>query len=637
MENVLQLLRESPQVQEVRRAITDGGAGIQIEGLASAAKSVFLGALQREIGRPILVVTYNYEEAERLHDDLVSVGVNHGGVLLVPPADSMIYQEGDTDFDVIGRRLTALARLQDDKPCIVIAPIAAVLQRTIPPEVLAAHRIRVEKSCDLDLDECSLRLVKLGYERTEMVERQGEFSRRGGILDIFPSTEDAPIRIELFGDEVESIRSFDVESQRSSGERDSADFAPARELLLDAEGSESAADALAELLESEASSLEKEIGIEVAERLRARVEDDIARIRNQAYFDGVEYYFPIIYPREFSMLDYLPADAAVVLDEPHQIASHWEQLHEELLESLNGRILRGDVIELPADHVVPFEDAAGRLRSRGGNVLLSLLPRECDWLKVERRVAMSAAPMDAFGGQMPLLADQLRTWLANDCRIVLVTSQSHRVIELLTEHELSTSPLSDLTARDGKGIYVLEGSLRSGFKLADARLMVATDGEMFGLSRFYRPRRGFRKGLAISSLLELAEGDFVVHIHHGIGRYRGLTRLSVPAGEKDYLLLEYAGTDRLYVPADQIDRVQKYIGSDDQPPTVHRLGGSEWARITKRVRESVREMAQELVRLYAARQSQDGYSFSPDSHGRRSSNPPSNTRRRPTSSKRSRT
>ncbi|MCX6375342.1 MAG: transcription-repair coupling factor, partial [Armatimonadetes bacterium] len=613
MEQVLQLLRESPQLHEVRRALDEDHAGIQVEGLAVAAKSIFIGALYPASGgRPILLITYNYEQAERLYEDLGATGMNEADLLLVPPADSMIYQEGDTDFDVIGRRLTALARLQDGKPSIVIAPIAAVLQRTIPPDVLAAHRIRVEKSSELDLDECSLRLVRMGYERTDMVERQGEFSRRGGILDVFPSTEDAPVRIELFGDEVESIRSFDVESQRSSGERDFAELAPARELLLDEERSEAAATSLADLLESETSSLEKDVSAEAADRLRSGVEDDIARIRNQAYFDGVEYYFPVVYPREFSMLDYLPASAIVILDEPHQIKSHWEQLHEELLESLHARIMRGDALELPTDHVIPFEKAASRLRSRGRNVLLSLLSRPTSWLGVDRQIAMSAAPLDSFSGHIEMLAEQLRTWLANDCRIVLVTNQSHRIIELLNEHELSPSPLSELSARNGKGIYVIDGHLRSGFKLADARLMVATDGEMFGLTRLHRARKSFKKGLAISSLLEISEGDYVVHINHGIGRYRGLTRLAVPGGEKDYLLLEYAGTDKLYVPADQIDRVQKYIGADDQAPSVHRLGGAEWAKITKRVKQSVREMAKELVQLYAARQALDGYSFSPD-------------------------
>ena len=604
--NLLQALREFPQLQELHRCLEQGDRAIQIEGLTVAAKSVLAAALHDALRRPLLLVTYNYEQAERLYEDMAALGI--GDLLLVPPADSMIYQEGDTDFDAIGGRLSALAHLQDGKPVIVVAPIAAVLQRTISPDVLAAHRLRIERSQELNLEKCSLRLVELGYERVDMVERQGEFSRRGGILDIFPSTANAPIRIELFGDEVESIRSFDVESQRSSAESESAEVAPARELLLDRDRADAAAQALSDLLDAECARLEKD----AADRLRSKVEDDIARTRNLAYFDGIEYYFPIVYPQEFSLLDYLPPSAVVILDEPHQIKSHWEQLHKELLESLHARIARGDALSLPSDHVIPFDKAASRLRDRRSNVLLSLLPRPAPWMRVDRNIAIPAAPMDSFGGQIELLVEQLRTWLSNDCRIVIVTNQSNRVVELLGENRLSASPLAELSGRDGAGIYVADGTLRSGFKLHDAGLMLLTDGEMFGFSKLRRPRRPFRKGLAISSLLELREGDYVVHINHGIGRYRGLTKLSGPGGERDYLLLEYAGTDKLYVPVDQIDRVQKYIGADGGEPTLHKLGGSEWARTTKRVKQSVREMAKELLELYASRQTLDGYGFAPD-------------------------
>ncbi len=610
MEKITKLLRETTQLQDVLKMM-DCGIGVEVEGLASPAKCMVIAAVQQDMPRPILIVTYNYEQAERICEDISAIVGEETDILLVPPADSMIYQSGDTDFDIIGKRLTALARLQDGKPCIVIAPIAAVLQRTVPPDTLASHRIRIEKGSELDLDETLLKLVSLGYERSDMVQRQGEFSRRGGILDVFPSTSDSPIRIEFFGDEVDSIRLFEVESQRSSVHLDVADISPARELLLDQDKADAAADELAELLTSEVANLKQEVSPAVAERLDENVKNAIVQLRNLAYFDGIEYYFPVVYPQETCMLDYLPADALVIVDEPHQIASHWEELHEELLESLNARVMRGDAIALPSDHVAPFNKAAAHLRQRGRNLILTMLHRQSSWLDTENRVTMSAAPMDTFGGQIDILIEQLGTWLANDCRVVLVSHQPHRIVEILTEHKLPTTPVEDLPS-GGKGIYVLEGVLRSGFKLIDARLMVATDSEMFGLRSSYRPRKSYKKGVAISSLLELNEGDYVVHIHHGIGRYQGLTRLTGTSGEKDYLLLEYSGADKLYVPADQIDRVQKYIGADDAQPTIHRLGGTEWARATKKVKDSVRQMAVELVQLYAVRQSQEGYSFSPD-------------------------
>ncbi|MHB0998790.1 MAG: transcription-repair coupling factor [Armatimonadota bacterium] len=609
---LLDILKYNPGFMQVYKSVTGGKRATQVEGLASAAKSLFLTAIESALHTPMLVVTYNYEQAERMHEDITSAGFNPDSIFLVPPADSMIYNESDTDLDVISKRLQALAYLQSGKVGIVIAPIAAVLQRTIAPDVLSGHLIKIDKSSPLDLDECSLNLVKLGYEHVLMIEKQGEFSRRGGILDIFSSTEESPVRIEMFGDEIESIRSFDVESQRSSDAMNSVVIAPARELILDKESSDSAVDAISGILEAECTRLDAEVGNGVAQRLRAKVEADVLKICDGSYFDGIEYYFPVIHQKEFCLLDYLPVGTMVVLDEPHQIQSHWDQLHVELLESLNARINRGDVLALPSDHVVSFDEFASRLRHGYCNLLLSMLPRAVTWADVDEHVSMPAAPMDTFSAQIGVLIEQLKTWLANDCRTVLVSNKPQRIVELLSEHGISVSPIPDDAGRMPAGIYVINGSLRAGFKFGDARLMVVTDSEMFGAGRVRHTRKAFKKGLALTSLLELSPGDYVVHINHGIGRYAGMSKLSGTSGDRDYLLLEYTGGDKLYVPVDQIDRVQKYIGSEGHAPAINKLGGTDWAKTTKKVKQSVREMAKELIALYAARQSLEGYSYPPD-------------------------
>ncbi|MHB0913737.1 MAG: transcription-repair coupling factor [Armatimonadota bacterium] len=568
MKNLLQLIRETYRLP---------GGSVQVEGLAPTAKGAFTAALRGSA--PLLLVTYSYEQAERLHEDLSPLSPE--GLLLVPPADATIYQETDSDPDVTGRRLTALARLQEGSPTLVVAPISAVLQRTLPPDALL--RMRVERGEELDSDSLSERLVAMGYSRVDMVEVPGEFSRRGGLVDIFPSTESHPVRIDMFGDEVESIHSFDVESQRSAGEKRSVEILPARELLLDPE--------------------------RVAKALKSYPEHaDVEKLREGIYFDGMEYYFPAVYPEACTMLDYLPPDAMVVLDEPHQIRSHWEQLHEELLSSVAERVERGDLLPLDQDHVISLTEAARKLR-RGKTLAYSLLPREGSWVAFDSTLVVSAAPMDSFHGRLEMLTEQMRTWVGNGCRVVVASAQPHRVVELLTEQGVPVSPNAEMGA---PGVYVTGTELRAGFKLNDARLMVLTDAEVFGVGKPQRPKRGFKKGVAISSLLEINEGDFVVHINHGIGRYLGATRLGQKGQESDYLLVEYAGTDKLYVPVDQIDRLQKYIGSEGNEPALHKLGGNEWAKATRKVKQSVREMAKELVELYASRQSAEGHAFSPD-------------------------
>jgi len=606
LDTVLKTVAQVSQFGAVCDFLKKNRGTIQVEGLTSALKGAFIANLYQLLSCHLLIVTYNFEQAEAIYDDLLAFGVESDELVIVPPTDGVIIPGGDTDVDVIKSRLSALLGFLDNKPTVVIAPIAAVLQRTLPPAILSNNLIRIENGEFLDLDECVRRLVDLGYERTPMVERQGEFSRRGGIIDIYPSTADKPFRIELFGDEVESIREFDVETQRSAGEVAFIDVAPARECLLSDEAAERVASQVQDLLRTAM----LEMDDEPRRRLETAVEDDILRIENRSYFDGIEYYMPLIFPEPFCMLDYVPSEAVIVVDEPHQIKSCWEQTSTQLLNDLRLHLERGSALPLPGEQVLSFDANIGRIATRKRNLVLSLLSRTVSWLNPDERIALSSAPMDAFGGQIDLLAEQTKTWLGNKCKVVFVSSQAKRIVELLTERGLNISEAASL---EKPGVSVLEGNLRSGFKFPTARLMLVTDSEIFGMIRFRRPRKAFKRGLSLSSLLEISEGDYVVHINHGIGRYRGLTKLSGAGGEKDYLLIEYAGTDRLYVPVDQIDRVHKYIGADAQPPALNRLGGTEWQRTTKRVKASVKEMARELLALYAARQTLEGYSYSPDS------------------------
>lgn len=612
MEFLLKAFGKYPRVQEICNQLNRGCRAIQVEGMNPAAKGLFATVLAAAAGRPVLLITYNQDQAERLFEDISMLNAPGLDLRLMPSADGMIYTDGGADPDAVAGRISALTRLSSGGRCIIVAPISAVLQRTFAPECPSDKGILLQKGKEVSLDECARRLADMGYKRVDLVGGPAEFSLRGGILDIFTATEPFPVRIELFGDDIESIRRFEVESQRSTGSLDSIEVNPAREILISSESAGQAAQALSHLLRSESERVEAEFGREAAARLRRRVEEDILHFEGGACFDGMEYYLPILCNKEYSLLDSLPRDAVLLLDEPHQIENHWAELYQELLESLESRVRRGEVLRLPGAHAISFESFTEWLGRRNSSVLLSILPRPLSWMCADGQVSLPVAPMDVFSAQIALLIEQIKTWLANRARILLITRQPHRIIELLGEHDLSVRPIEDLIERGKSGVYVAEGAVRAGFKLTESNLMVLTDTEMFGAGRPRRQRKTFRKGTAITSLLDIAEGDFVVHINHGIGRYRGLTKLGGNGGDRDYLVVEYAGTDKLYVPTDQIDRIQRFIGADGQAPTLNKLGGMEWAKTTKRVKASVKEMAKELVALYAARQSLDGYSYSPD-------------------------
>jgi|GEM_PF-2358997 len=631
LQKLLELNTTFPKSRDALSAIKNGAKLVQIEGLAAAAKGWMIAGAFVETGRTMFVVTYTYEQAERIAEDLCLYGIPKDQVLFFPPSDAMIYEEGPPDFSVIGERLGVLHALSTGKTAVVVAPINAALRRTMPRTTLAQCNVTIDVGEDLDMDDFVTQLVKMGYERTDVVDRHGEFSRRGGIVDVYASSEEYPLRIELFGDEIESIRHFDSATQRSIDKISTALLLPAREVVLTEDSAAKAIARIRKELAAQIQSLDGTEDRESAKRISEKVEDDITRLENGAYFDEIEYYLPYLHPDEISIFDYLPVDAITVLDEPMQIKSHWEQHEEKMMETLINRAGRGLLLASQKRQHVPFESTIKHALSSKQAVSLALLPRPVPWAKADTTIVIDSKPMDSFAGRIEAVADQIKTWLGHNLTVIIASGQDKRMLEIMDEYGIPATSLEDLqvpvfrefipethreqvsdTPTIRHSTFVAHAPLRSGFKLQDAGVMVVTDSEIFGAQRMHRARKTSHEGIPISSVLDLKEGDYVVHINHGIGYYRGITKLKSQGVEREYLLLEYAGNDKLYVPSDQIDRVQKYIGGEGNPPVVHRLGGSEWMKTTTRVKKAVQEMARELVELYAWRQALGGHPFSHD-------------------------
>ncbi|MEN6519586.1 MAG: transcription-repair coupling factor [Armatimonadota bacterium] len=600
------------QFRQVRDALA-GSKAVQLNGLTGSAKGFFLSGIIRELKKPALVITYSSEQAERLADDLSQFGLSDNELFVLPPSDSLIYEEGAPDFRIIGQRLAAMDALLSDAPAVVIAPINGALRRTMPRRYLQEFRLEAKVRQTLDVDDFARGLVNLGYERTEICDMHGEFSKRGGIIDIYPSNEDEPVRIELFGDEIESIRTFDPASQRSTGHRKHVIILPAREVVLTRENADTAVTALQAEMDEQVRKFEEAGQHDEAVRLAEKMENDISLISNLAYFDGIESYLPYIHKEENSIFDYLLPSAIVVMDEPNQIATHWDQLDQEMVEVLINRAGRGLLLASIRCQHVSIESAMNRAGKDWPTLVLTTLERKQPYINPKIKATIESSPMETFASQFDMLAEQVKTWSGNDVRVVIATDQHDRTVELLRERGVEARSIEELETSGKPGVYVASGAIKSGFKLPEIGLMVISDSEIYGVVRYRKPRRVAREGVAISTILDLKEGDYVVHISHGIGIYRGIQRLETDGVTREYLHLEYAGVDKLYVPTEQIDRVQKYIGGEGNAPVVHRIGGSEWLRATKKVKQAVREMAKELIELYAWRQALGGYSFSPDS------------------------
>ncbi|MGO8673845.1 MAG: transcription-repair coupling factor [Capsulimonadaceae bacterium] len=630
------LADDLPAYHELRKQVTAGGL-FQMEGLPASAKALLLTQLARETGRHIVIVTYNADQAERLTIDFERFGIPPDDIARLDSSlDSLFFTEGAPDLGLLGSRTAVLQRMARGELKIVVGPISAFLQRTVPVDQLRELRVTLTSGEAVDIDGLEKTLLAYGYERVEAVELPGQWTRRGGIVDIFPGDAAVPLRVDFFGDDIDSIRPFDPQTQRSFGQKESLRLIAVREVPHDPAAVRRAVELIrrempARIAELRRANLEGR-GEQHAERLEERVLGDIAQLSAGTYTDQTEYYLPYLFPEPVSAFDYLPADAVLVLDEPNQARARWDQVEGEMAEIATARAARGEWLNSYAPEsrerkpgattgkeplaalTCPFDDLVRSATKARATVMFSLLGRGVDGLRTRHSIHTQSGQMEMFAGRLPTFFEALDAWLGSRFRVVIVTEQPSRVREVMGDHKVPVSPADRLQSGGEGGVFVLEGNLFTGFKIPEASLIVASDTDIFGHRAHQKDRkRAFKEGLKITSYLELREGDYVVHINHGIGRYAGIKRLKGPDGaERDYLLIEYEAPDKVYVPTDQVDRVQKYIGSSDTPPSITRLDTGEWARATKKARKQVQEMAAELIKLYAARKTALGHAAPPD-------------------------
>ncbi len=565
---------------------------------------------------PLLcVLVADSQRAETLAQDLAVMGVPEAQVVVLPSMLGELFEDTPPDLHLIGSRIEALWKVAIGQARVLIATAQSLLEPTLPPDALRESAFTLRRGAMADMEQLMRRLVRLGYEREEMVAQRGQFSRRGGILDVFPVHADEPVRMEFFGDEIERMQPFDPDSQRATGHLDECVITPAREVLWECADVEGAVARLQELLEETLHELAQTDNQRALTPLRETIEDDILRLQNRVAFDRLEHYIALLHPG-VSALHYLPAECLLVLDEPIQQQTVYHQSSRDALDVLVHRVRRGEM--LPIDRLwqslpvaIPqpdgFPNVLAHLLEGRKWVAFSSIPAPRELLPKLREQELTARALPGYRGQLPALMGTLRNWLASGCAVVIATEQPHRVTEILEEHDLFPT---DIPAEGT--LTVVHARLSSGFLWESAKLVVLTDAELFGASRLRILRRRVHEGIPLSSILDLRPGDYVVHIHHGIGIYRGIVQREVLGVRRDYLLIQYAPPDTLLVPTDQIDRLQKYIGSEENPPEIHRLGGSEWAMAKRRAKAKARKMAEELIRLYAARESAERPPYSPD-------------------------
>ncbi|MFC0274269.1 transcription-repair coupling factor [Metabacillus herbersteinensis] len=599
---------ENDDFKTIVSGIEEGLKEQLVSGLSGSARTVFTSSLFKETNKPVLIVTHNLFQAQKIYEDMLNLLGD--SVYLYPVNDLIASEIAIASPELMAQRIDVLNKLTTGKTAVVVAPVAA-LRRLLPPKSSwENNQFTIELGQDIELDMYIHRLVEIGYERTDMVRSPGEFSVRGGIIDIYPLTEEHAIRIELFDTEVDSIRSFNIEDQRSIKMIEKVSIGPAKEVILP---EHAVIRCINELNTKLSKSLKKIKNETQKELLMENIQHDIERLKTGQINQEMFKYLSLFYESPASLLDYFQDESILLLDEVSRIHEMYDQLEKEEAEWYTGLLEEG---KIPHDVQISHPYVETITQSGHHLVYLSLFLRHVPHTSPQNILNTSCKQMQNFHGQMNVLKNELERWKKSNYAVAFLGGTKERLKKLesvLEDYEIEAIILPDgVPLKSGK-ISIIEGELQTGFELPMQRLAIITEEELFKK----RVKKQVRKqklsnAERLKSYSELQIGDYVVHINHGIGKYLGIETLEINGIHKDYVNIRYQGSDQLYVPVEQIDQVQKYVGSEGKEPKIYKLGGTDWRKVKKKVESSVQDIADDLIKLYAEREASEGYEFSPD-------------------------
>lgn len=614
MDALLDLIVGTSSFREVAEQMNTGRPRQHICGISGTQKAYFLAALTRAMSdRPLVIVTYSQYEADRLYEHL-SCFMRDVQIGLFPAYDILPHHELLRSADVAEARMSVLRDVIVGAHYPVVIPVKALSRRIVERDVLAAVTFRVRAGDILELVWTSQRLAMLGYRRSDVVENKGEFCVRGGVLDLFPIADMSPVRMEFFGDEIESIRRFNPNTQRSEDQLEEVLVYPATEFVFTAEEGEAASQSILAELEATVDRLRKMERSAQADSLEDQVREHMSAIQQGADPNLAEEYASHFQKRMVNVLSYF-SDPLLIIDEPARVMDAIDGISKEIRSSYVAMIEQGRVLPSQAEAYCSPEAVSAEL-AKLQSVSLALLARglTVDGTEGRREMGFRSAPV--YQGNLDKIVADLSSWKHKRMRVLVAVSSSDRgkrLVDLFRERDIESTYSEDLSGSLVPGAVVITASdLDGGFIYGDAGLVVLTETEIQGRKRTRHRFRFDDEAGKITSYTDLKAGDLVVHVAHGIGRYAGVETLEIAGTKRDYLLVKYAGDDKLYVPTDQVDLLQKYIGVEGSVPRLNKMGGHEWSRVKARARRSIQNLADGLLQLYADREAIDGHAFAPD-------------------------
>ena len=612
MKTILEPLREIEDFAGCENAIAKADTPVAMTGCSDTQKAQLIAALMDKSDYH-LVITHDEIRARELIEDLRMY--DHD--VMYYPAKDLIFFSADVHGQAITQeRLAVIRRLQTGTPTTIVTTVDGGMDACLPYTHYKKHEITLKTGDKVDLIKLSDLLTEMGYENAGQVDREGEFCVRGGILDIYPETEETAYRIDLWDDEIDSIKSMDVESQRSIESLDEVKITPASEMMLSADASEKGIEQIKKESKKRIDKFKKDGNEEAAKRLSQTID---------SFLDAYEAYHGMVnlesYIRYFSdeepvsFFDYFKElDTMVFIDEPTRVKEKAKAVETEFVEAMKMRLEQGYILPKQAQILYTAKETLAKLNGYR-TLLMSALDHSEKAFEVKHTYRLHIQGGSAYNGDFSMLTSDLKRFVKGKYRVLILSAsetRGKRLVDGLADYDIVSFYDGTMNHELLPGeVMVSKGNLRRGFEYPDQRFVVLSESDIFGARRKKKRKKRY-DGASIHTFNDLKIGDYVVHEAHGLGVYQGIEKIETGQVIKDYLKVSYAGDSTLYVPATSLELLQKYAGADAKPPKINKLGTNEWKKTKSRVKKAVEEIAEELVELYAKRRENHGHAFEKD-------------------------
>ncbi|MDO5519212.1 MAG: transcription-repair coupling factor [bacterium] len=585
---------------------------VQVTGCIDSQKCHLIAGLGKGY-RNKVIVTYNELKAKEIYEDMLLYDKN---VFLYPAKDIIFYSADIHGHAIVKERLRILKRLLNDEPTTIVMTIDGGMDRILPIELFRPKVLTIKEADVINTNDLISDLVELGYERTVQVEGPGQFAVRGGLVDIFPLTEEVPYRIEFWDDEVDTIRSFDVESQRSIEKVQELTIYPATEFIFGETMLEIGKKRISDEFDEYYKKLKKEKKLDEARRIKEIIGEFLERVGEYKGSVAMDSYVSYFFHKTVSFFDYFSKeDTVFFLDEASRIDEKAEVVETEFREGMAGRLENGYILPTQADAIYSYKDICHKLNTKR-LVLLSTMEHRMANFVAAQSYDLTVKSVSPYNKNFDVLVKDLQSWKEKRYKVILISntrSRAKRLSEDLREYNLNAFYSEDFDRPVQAGeVYVSSGPLHRGFEYPLINFVVISETDIFGGKKKKKLKKKSYEGSKVHSFTDLNIGDYVVHENHGLGIYRGIEKIEVDGITKDYLKIEYAGSGVLYILATGLEVLQKYAGADAKKPKLNKLNSLEWKKTKTKVKGAVQEVAKELVQLYAIRQQKEGYQFTED-------------------------